>query len=157
MYAWLRRVTPDLFIAAVIALLITLALHKLEAYEGRRIADEAATAAVGGLSLDERIEVVGDSIQRSTRLYIPFLVAVGGAAVGLACRLERWASLTAVLAIIPALLTGASFHIDLPRRVLALTAVYVVTAGAAARLVVALRRRLVAARSSGQGLGPDRR
>lgn len=143
MYAWVRRVTPDLFIAAVVALVITLALHQLEAYEGQRIADDATVAAVDGLSLDERIEVVGDSIHRSTRCYIPLLVAGGGAAVGLVCRLKRWAWVTTLLAITPALLTGASFYIDLPVRIGLLVLLYVLVAVAVAHFAVAVRHRVL--------------
>jgi hypothetical protein len=146
MYAWLRRVTPDLFIAAVVALLLTLALHQLEAYERQRIIADATVAASDseGLSLDERIEVVGDSIHRSTRLYIPLLIAVGGAAVGLACRLKRWAWLTSLLAVIPALLNGASFYIDLPLRVGLLMSAYGMVAITVAQLSVAVRSRVLA-------------
>lgn len=151
--AWLRRVTPDLFIAAVVALFITLALHQLEAYEGQRILDDATAAAADadGLSLDDRIEVVGDSIHRSTRFYVPLLAAAGGAAVGLACRLKRWAWLITIIAVLPALLTGASFYIDLPIRVGFATSLYILLAVAAAQLMVVARRRQAAGRDSAGG------
>jgi hypothetical protein len=145
MYGWLRRVTPDLFLASLIALFITLALHQLEAYESERMIADATAAARDGLTFDERISVVGDSIRRSTRLYVPLLVVFGGASVGLVCRLKKWAWLTSLLATIPALLIAAGFYIDLPLRVAAMTASYVVLGTVVAHAVVAFRRRVVAA------------
>jgi hypothetical protein len=147
MYAWIRRVTPDLFLAAVVALLITLALNHMEKVETRRMGAEAAVAAADGFSLDERISVVGSSIRRATRVYIPILVALGGAVVGLVCRLRRWAWLTALLAIIPAILTGGSFYIDVPSWALIITCTYVGIAALSAVLLVQLRGRLAAARA----------
>ncbi len=106
---WLRRITPDLFLAAVVALVIMVAVHKLDAVEDQRISADAQTLASDGLTIDERIDVLDDSIRRSTMLYLPALAGFGGVAVGLASRRRRWAWLTAIGAIIPALLMGAGF------------------------------------------------
>ncbi len=141
MYGWIRSVTPDLFLAALVALLITLALHKMEGYEKKRIAAETYEASEGGLTFDEAIQVVGDSIRRSTRFYIPLLIVLGGAGVGLACRHRRWAWLTTGLAIIPAILTGVSFYLDTPASGGALTLTYLLLAAFVATSMVAARSR----------------
>jgi len=121
---WLRRVTPDLFLAAVIALVITMAVQKL-------------------LTIDERIEVLDESIRRSTMLYLPALAGFGGAAVGLASRRRRWAWLTAIGAVIPALLMGAGFFIDTPLPGSMATAAYLLIAVSLATAGVAVMDRLL--------------
>jgi len=55
MINWLRRVTPDLFLAAVVALLMTVALDKLDTIESDRIVGGVRWAAQDGLTIDERI------------------------------------------------------------------------------------------------------
>jgi hypothetical protein len=139
MYAWIRRVTPDLFLAALVALLITLVLNKLDARESERIEEETWVTSENGLTADEGIGVLARSIRRSTRVHIPWLVTFGGIAVGLACRNRGWAWLTASIAIIPALLTGASFYIDTPLPGAILTAAYLVLAFIVATATAAIR------------------
>ena len=109
---WLRKVVPDLFLAAVIALLITLAMNQLDAIETLRIKADAQVAAADGLTLDERIEVLGDSMRRSTLFHLPSLIALGGIIAGFASRIQRWAWLTAIGSVIPALIMGYAFFID---------------------------------------------
>jgi hypothetical protein len=109
---WLRKVVPDLFLAAVIALLITLAMNQLDAIETLRIKADAQAAAADGLTLDERIEVLGDSMRRSTLFHLPSLIALGGIISGFASRSQRWAWLTAIGSVIPALIMGYAFFID---------------------------------------------
>jgi hypothetical protein len=140
---WLRRVTPDLFLAAVVALVIMVAVHKLDAVEDQRISADARTLASDGLTIDERIDVLDDSIRRSTMLYLPALAGFGGVAVGLASRRRRWAWLTAIGAIIPALLMGAGFFIDTPLPGSVAIATYIVIAVSLATAGVAVRNRLL--------------
>ena len=140
---WLRRITPDLFLAAVVALVIMAAVHKIDAVEDQRINADAQTLASNGLTIDERIEVLDDSIRRSTMLYLPALAGFGGVAVGLASRRRRWAWLTAIGAIIPALLMGAGFFIDTPLPGSVATAGYILIAVSLATVGVAVRNRLL--------------
>jgi hypothetical protein len=135
---WLRRITPDLFLAAVVALVIMVAVHKLDAVEDQRISADAQT-----LTIDERIDVLDDSIRRSTMLYLPALAGFGGVAVGLASRRRRWAWLTAIGAIIPALLMGAGFFIDTPLPGGVATATYILIAVSLATVEVAVRNRFL--------------
>ncbi len=133
MINWLRRVTPDLFLAAVVALLITLALDKLDTIESDRIVGGVRWAARDGLTIDERIGVfeqfirrsifvhqraaigvLEQSIRRSIFFHQPVLVAGAAIIVGFICRNRRWAWLTAIMAIVPALLMGAGFLVDCP-------------------------------------------
>jgi hypothetical protein len=143
--SWLRSVVPDLFLAAVVALLVTLAMGYFDGAESRRIRADARAAAKDGLTLDERIEVVGGSIRRSTLVELPILVALAGAAVGLACRNRRWAWLTAVGAILPALVMGIAFFIDRPIPAGTLAAAYTTLGVATALAGGAVRKKLMPA------------
>jgi hypothetical protein len=145
MINWLRRVTPDLFLAAVVALLITLALDQLDTIESDRIVGGVRWAARDGLTIDERIGVFEQSIRRSIFFHQPVLVAGAAIIVGFICRNRRWAWLTAILAIIPALLMGAGFLVDSPLPGSALMAVYVTLGVVLASLSVVVRNRLVPA------------
>ncbi len=143
MNEWLRRVTPDLFLAAVVALLITVGLHTLDAFEKQRIKGAAHSLGGDGLTIDERIDILDESIRRSTLLYLPALAGFGGAAVGLASRRRRWAWLTAIGAIVPALLMGAAFFVDTPLPGSMATAIYILIAVTLARVMVAMRDRFL--------------
>ncbi len=143
MINWLRRVTPDLFLAAVVALLITVALDKLDTVESDRIVGSVRWAAHDGLTIDERIGVFERSIRRSIFLHQPVLVAGAAIIVGFICRNRRWAWLTAILAIVPALLMGAGFLIDSPLPGSILMAAYVTLAVVLASLSVVVRNRLI--------------
>jgi hypothetical protein len=138
---WLRRVVPDLFLAAVVALLVTLAIQHLDKSEVERIQDDAQIAADEGLTLDERIDVVGGSIRRSTFFHLPILIAVASAVVGLVCRNRNWAWLTAIGAVLPALGMGVAFFIDRPVPASTLLALYAALATAMALAGVYFRRR----------------
>ena len=139
MNEWLRRVTPDLFLAAVVALVITVALHTKDNEEKRKINGAAEALADDGLTIDERIDILDESIRRSTLLYLPALAGLGGAAVGLASRRRRWAWLTAIGAIVPALLMGAAFFVDTPLPGGLAAAIYMLIAVSLATVVVAMR------------------
>jgi hypothetical protein len=143
---WLKKVVPDLFLAAVVALLVTLAMNQLDGTETARIRSDAHVAAEDGLTLDERIEVLGGSIRRTTLVYLPVLIALSGAVVGLACRNRSWAWLTAIGSVIPALVMGVAFFIDRPVAASILMTVYMVLAVATATAASAIRRRLQPAR-----------
>jgi hypothetical protein len=143
MNEWLRRVTPDLFLAAVVALVITMALQTLDSIEKQRIDGDAQALAGDGLTIDERIDILDESIRRSTLLYLPALAGLGGAAVGLASRRRRWAWLTAIGAIVPALLMGAAFFVDTPLPGGMATAIYILIAVTLATAVVAMRERFL--------------
>jgi len=145
MIDWLRRITPDLFLAAVVALLITLALAQLDRIESDRIVGSVRWAAHEGLTVDERLGVFERSIRRSIFIHQPILVAVGAICVGLVCRNRQWAWLTAVLAVIPALLIGGGFFIDAPVAGFVLLASYVAIAVILASGGVAVRERLAPA------------
>jgi len=145
MKKWLRSVVPDLFLAAVVALLVTLAMQYLDGAEAGRIQADAQAASEDGLTLDERIEVVGGSIRRSTLFQLPALIALSGVVVGLACRNRRWAWLTAIGAILPALIMGVAFFIDRPFPAGALATAYTALAISMALAGTALRRKLLPA------------
>ena len=145
MINWLRRVTPDLFLAAVVALLLTLALDKLDKIESDRIVGSVRWAAHDGLTIDERIGVFEQSIRRSIFFHQPVLVAGAAIIIGFICRNRRWAWLTAILAIVPALLMGAGFLVDTPLTGSVLMAAYVTLAVFLASLSVVVRNRLVPA------------
>jgi hypothetical protein len=143
---WLRKVVPDLFLAAVVALLVTLAMNQLDGTETERIRSDARVAAEDGLTLDERIDVLGGSIRRSTYIHLPILIALSGAVVGLTCRNRRWVGLTAIGSVIPALIMGVAFFIDRPVPASILMTVYMVLAVAMATAASAVRRRLLPVR-----------
>lgn len=145
MINWLRRVTPDLFLAAVVALLMTVALDKLDTIESDRIVGGVRWAAQDGLTIDERIGVFDQSIRRSIFFHQPVLVTCAAIVVGFFCRNRRWAWLTAILAIVPALLMGAGFLVDAPLAGSILTAAYVTLAVCLASLSVVVRNRVVPA------------
>ncbi len=145
MIAWLRRVTPDLFLAAVVALLITLGLNALDRVEGQRIADDLESASHDGVSFDERLAALERSISRSVFLHVPLLVAGASVVTALACRNRRWAWLTSLLAVAPSLLMGGSFYIDLPATGSAVIAAYVALSILSAHAAIALRARLLPA------------
>lgn len=145
MINWLRRVTPDLFLAAVVALLITLALDKLDTIESDRIIGGVRWAAQDGLTIDERIEVFERSIRRSILVHQPILVAAAAIIVGFFCRIRHWAWLTAILAISPVLLMGAGFLIDTPLTGSVLMAAYVTLVVFLATTSVVVRNRFVPA------------
>ena len=146
MKKWLRSVVPDLFLAAVVALLVTLAINHLDGAEAVRIRADAGAAAEDGLTLDERIDVYDDSIRRSTLLHLPALIALSGVVVGLACRNRRWAWLTAFGSILPALIMGIGFFIDRPFPAGVLVSVYTSLAVSMTLAGAALRQRLLPAR-----------
>ena len=142
MNKWLRRVLPDIFLAACVALLLTVVMNELDTYEANQIVAEVRWAADGGLTLDERLGAFERSIRRSTLMYIPGLVAMAGLLVALICRNRRRAWLTSILAVIPAVLIGASFLIDRPVWAAGLVAVYAGITVSVAATVVAVRNRL---------------
>jgi hypothetical protein len=107
-----------------------------------RIESDAQAATADGLTLDERIEVLGASMRRSTLLHIPALVALSGILVGLACRNRRWAWLTAIGSVLPALIMGVGFFVDRPVPAGVLVTAYAALAAAMAMAGVALRRKL---------------
>jgi hypothetical protein len=141
---WLRKVVPDLFLAALIALLITLAMNQLDDVETLRIKAERQAAAADGLTLDERIDVLGASMRRSTLFHLPLLIAVGGLLAGLASRNQRWAWLTAVGSVLPALVMGYAFFIDRFAAAALLVAGYVGLAVATSAAGTTLRQKIVA-------------
>ncbi len=145
MINWLRRVTPDLFLAAVVALLITLALSQLDKVESDRIVGSVRWAAHEGLTVDERLGVYERSIRRSILVHQPLLVASAAICVGFFCRNRRWAWLTAILSIIPALLMGAGFLLDTPLTGSILLASYLAIAALLASLSVGVRNRILPA------------
>jgi uncharacterized membrane protein YhfC len=145
MKSWLRKVVPDLFLAAMVALLVTMAMHQLDGVEALRIQSDKRAASVDGLTLDERIDVLGASMRRSTLIQFPVLIAVSGMLVGLACRNRRWAWLTAIASVLPALIMGAAFFIDRPLPAAVLVTVYIALAASMAMTGAALRRKLAPA------------
>ena len=146
MKKWLQSVVPDLFLAAVVALLVTLAMNQLDGAETVRIRADARAAAENGLTLDERIGVFDNSIRRSTLLHLPVLIALSGVVVGLACRNRRWAWLTAIASILPALIMGAAFFFDRPLSASFLITAYSVLGVSMAQAGSALRQQLLPAR-----------
>jgi hypothetical protein len=148
MMKWLRKIVPDLFLAAVVALLITIAMNQLDDVETLRIKADKQAAAADGLTLDERIEVLGDSMRRSTLLHLPSLIVVGGIIAGLACRNQRWAWLTAIGSILPALVMGYAFFIDRSIAAALLVAGYSGLAVAASVAGTTLHQKIVSLWSS---------
>jgi len=146
MKKWIRSVVPDLFLAAVVALLVTLAMNQLDGAETVRIRADARSVAADGLTLDERIDVYDDSIRRSTLLHLPTLIALSGVIVGLACRNRRWAWLTAIGSILPALIMGIGFFVDRPFPASFLVTMYSALAVLMALAGSDLRQRLALAR-----------
>lgn len=146
MKKWLRSVVPDLFLAAVVALLVTVAINQLDSAETMRIRADSRAVAEDGLTLDERIDVFGSSIRRSTRFHLPSLIAFSGVIVGLACRNRRWVWLTAIGSIIPALIMGVAFFVDRPLPASILVISYSALAVSMALAGSMLRQYLVPAR-----------
>ena len=146
MKKWFRSVVPDLLLAAVVALLVTVAMNQLDGNETVRIREDALTAAKDGLTLDERIDVLGGSIRRSTLLHLPALVAFSGVLVGLACRNRRWAWLTAIGSILPALIMGIGYFVDRPLPAGFLVTAYSALAVLTALVGTALREKLAPAK-----------
>ena len=146
MKKWLRKVVPDLFLAAVVALLVTMAVQQLDDTETRRIQTDAQMAAEGGLTLDERIDVIGGSIRRSTLFHLPMLIALSGMVVGVACRNRRWAWLTAIGSVLPAMIMGVAFVIDRPVPASVLVTAYTALAISMALAGSALRQMLLPAK-----------
>jgi hypothetical protein len=142
MMQWLRRVTPDLFLAAVIALVVTLILNELDAIESQRIIAEVRFVAHDGLTVEERLGVFHRSIRRSIFLYQPVLIASAAVIVGFFCRNRGWAWLTAILAAIPAFLMGVSFVIDTPLPGAALLTTYLCISIFLSLAGVAIRTRV---------------
>lgn len=141
MKSWLRRVVPDLLLAACIGLLLTLALQRLDQHEADLIVAEVRWAADGGLTLDERLGAFTRSIHRTTLLYIPVLVTVAGLLVGLMCRNRRQAWLISILAVAPATLVGVGFFVDTPAPAAAYVAASLAIPILVATSVVAVRNR----------------
>jgi len=146
MKKWIKSVVPDLFLAAVVALLVTVAMSQLDGAEAVRIRTDARAAAEDGLTIDERIDVFDGSIRRSTLLHLPALIALSGVVVGLACRNRRWAWLTAIGSIIPALIMGVAFFVDRPLPASFLVTAYSALAASMAMAGAALRQKLLPAR-----------
>ena len=143
---WLRKVVPDLFLAAMVALLVTVAMQQLDDTEAQRIRTDAQSASEDGLTLDERIDVVGGSIRRSTLFQLPMLIALSGTVVGLTCRNRRWAWLTAIGSVLPAMIMGVAFFVDRLVPASALVTAYTVLAVSMAMMGSALRQKLIAVR-----------
>ena len=146
MKKWIKSVVPDLFLAAVVALLMTVAMNQLDGNEIQRIRADARVAAEDGLTLDERIDVYDGSIRRSTLLHLPALIALSGVIVGLACRNRRWAWLTAIASILPALIMGVAFFVDRPIPAGVLVTTYTALAVSMALAGAALRQKLLPAK-----------
>jgi hypothetical protein len=146
MKKWLRSVVPDLFLAAVVALLVTMAIRQLDGAEVARIQLDARAAADNGLTLDERIDVYDGSIRRSTLFQLPALIALSGALVGLTCRNRRWAWLTAIGSVLPALIMGVAFFVDRPLPATFLITAYTALAISMALAGSALRQKLLPAK-----------
>lgn len=142
MKSWLRRVVPDLLLAACIGLLLTLVLQQLDRYESDVIIAEVRWAAEGGLTLEERMGAFTRSIRRTTMFYIPVLVGLAGLFVGLMCRNRRQAWLTAILAVTPAALIGFGFFVDTPAPATVFVAGSIAIPIVVATSVVAVRDRL---------------
>jgi hypothetical protein len=146
MMNWLRKVVPDLFLAAVVALLVTMAMHQLDGAETARIRSDKRAAAEDGLTLDERIDVLDGSMRRSTLLHFPALIALSGILVGVACRNRSWAWLTAIGSVLPALIMGVGFVIDRPIPAIVLVTAYTTLVVSMATAGVALRQKLIPAK-----------
>jgi len=146
MKSWLRKVVPDLFLAAVVALLVTMAMHQLDGVEAVRIESDKKAAASDGLTLDERSDALDASMRRSTLLHIPALVGISGILVGLVCRNRGWAWLTAIGSVLPALIMGVAFFVDQPIPAVVLVTAYSALATSMAAAGSMLRRKLAPAK-----------
>jgi hypothetical protein len=89
--------------------------------------------------------VYDGSIRRSTLFQLPALIALSGALVGLTCRNRRWAWLTAIGSVLPALIMGVAFFVDRPFPAGALLTVYTALAISMALAGSALRQKLLPA------------
>ena len=145
---WIRRVVPDLFLAAVVALALTMVMQHFDGEETERIRREVRVAAIEGLTFDERIDAFDGSIRRSTLLHLPILIALSGVVVGLTCRIRRWAWLTAIGSVLPALIMGIAFFIDRPIPAAALTLAYLALTVSMALAGSALRQKLLPEKGS---------
>ncbi len=110
----LRPLVPDLLLAVVIALLVTMAADHLERRETTRIHDDLKAASSGGLTLDEHLDALTASVRRSALVHLPLLAGAGGALVGFGCRRRRWAPLTALIAASPTFLWLVALLADRP-------------------------------------------
>lgn len=110
----LRRVVPDLLLATVVALLLTMAADYFEHIESTRIQRDLSHAAAGGVTLDEHVDALAASVRRSSLLHLPLLAGAGGALVGLGCRSRRWAPLTALGAATPTFIWLVALLVDRP-------------------------------------------
>jgi hypothetical protein len=70
------------------------------------------------------------------------LIAVSGAVVGLACRNRRWAWLTALGSVVPALIMGVAYFVDRPIAAGTLTSAYAFLAITTALATTTVRSRL---------------
>jgi hypothetical protein len=145
---WLRRILPDLVIAAVVGLLATIAVHHLEKRESERV--RAGLVAAGEQpaghfleTLDLQIDVLESSIRRSTLVQLPLLVLASGGLVGLA-RPGRWrrAWIPGVLAAMPPMAMGVAFVIDVPAAAAGVVFGYVAIAVLSAVAAAWLRSRI---------------
>jgi len=146
--SWLRRILPDLVIAAVVGLLATIAVHHLETREAERVRDglvAAGEAPAGHFldTLDRQIDVLESSIQRSTLVQLPLVVLASGGLVGLA-RPGRWrrAWIPGVLAAMPPMAMGVAFVIDVPAAAAGVMLGYVAIAALSALTAAWIRSRI---------------
>jgi hypothetical protein len=146
--SWLRRILPDLVIAAVVGLLATIAVHHLETREAERVRDglvAAGEAPAGHFldTLDRQIDVLESSIHRSTLVQLPLVVLASGGLVGLA-RPGRWrrAWIPGVLAAMPPMAMGVAFVIDVPAAAAGVMLGYVAIAALSALTAAWIRSRI---------------
>ena len=144
----MRRILPDLVIAAVVGLLATIAVHHLETREAERVRDglvAAGEAPAGHFldTLDRQIDVLESSIQRSTLVQLPLVVLASGGLVGLA-RPGRWrrAWIPGVLAAMPPMAMGVAFVIDVPAAAAGVMLGYVAIAALSALTAAWIRSRI---------------
>jgi hypothetical protein len=95
------------------------------------------------LTLDERLGVYESSLRRSLYLHIPLLVAVTSLLTSLLCHNRSWAWLTSILAVIPALLMGMSYVIDLPVIRAVIVATYAALSIGVTMLTILMRDRFL--------------
>ena len=93
--------------------------------------------------IDEHIDVFDRSIRRSVWVQLPLLVVAASLVVGLFCRQRRWGWLIAILAVVPTLMMGVSFFIDVPLAGSGVAASYLGIAVVVASRAVAIRDRVV--------------
>jgi len=146
--SWLRRILPDLVIAAVVGLLATVAVHHLETREAARVRDGLVAAGEAPSdhfldTLDRQIDVLESSIQRSTLVQLPLVVLASGGLVGLA-RPGRWrrAWIPGVLAAMPPMAMGVAFVIDVPAAAAGVVLGYVAIAALSAVTAAWIRSRI---------------